>query len=263
MCGANKKTPQAHELESTIRMATSNLLAKYMDPLIRGRRQACRDLVVSALDSGMEPRKVYSDLIWPALENVDRLYREDRINLVEEHMATRINRSVADHVQSRLDRSKSLGRKILITCASGEPEELSAQMCADLFEADGWEVFFLGGGIPRDEVASLVGQLQPDMLMIVGSKPTDAPLVRQMIDYIREIDACPTMNILVSGGVFNRAAGLWREVKADYFAETAGEALELAGTAQSRTPEKRVLGAPKKRRRRRRPPLLVQAEGKA
>lgn len=244
-------------------MAASKLLPKYIDPLLEGNRKACRELVVSALDSGMEPRMLYRDLIWPALEHVEKLYREDRINLAEEHMATRINRTVADHLQSRLDRSTTLGKKIIITCAEGEPEEISAQMCADLFESDGWEVFLLGGGIPRDEITTLVGKLQPDLLMIVGSKPTDAPIVRQLIDHIRDISACPTMNILVSGGVFNRAAELWKEVRADFFAETASEALEIAGQAVPRTPEKRIPGAPKKRRRRRRPPLLAQAEGSA
>jgi methanogenic corrinoid protein MtbC1 len=176
-------------------------------------------------------------------------------------MATRINRTVADHIQSRLDRSEQNGKRILITSAEGEAEEISAQMCADIFEADGWEVYFLGAGIPRDEMGNLVGQLQPNMLMIVGSKPTDVPVIRQMIDYIREINACPTMNVLVSGGVFNRAEGLWREVKADFFAETAADALETALEASPRNPEKRVIGGPKKRRRRRRPPLLAQMEG--
>lgn len=244
-------------------MAHTRLFNQYMEPLLRGKRETCRNLVMSALDSGVEPRKLYSELIWPALEEVDKMYREDRINLAEEHMATRINRTVADHVQSRLERTKKLDKKIIITSAEGEAEEISAQMCADLFEADGWEVYFLGGGIPQDEVSAMVGRLQPDMLMIVGSKPADAPIIRQMIDYIRSIDACPTMNVLVSGGVFNRAAGLWREVKADFFTETATEALEIAANAEPRKVEKRVLNAPKKRRRRRRPPLLVQTEGNA
>ena len=244
-------------------MANPTLLAKYMDPLLRGERSTCRELITSALDSGTPARALYRDLIWPALENVDKLYREDRINLAEEHMATRINRTVADHLQSRLDHRDRKGKRILITCSDGEPEEISAQMSADLFEADGWDVYFLGGGVPRDEVASLVGQLQPDLLLIVGSKPTDAPIVRQMIDHIREIEASPHMNIMVSGGVFNRAGGLWQEVKADFFAKNAPEALEIAAKAEPRKAEKRIAGAPKKRRRRRRPPLLVQAEGNA
>ncbi|MFQ5430366.1 MAG: B12-binding domain-containing protein [Phycisphaerae bacterium] len=243
-------------------MANSNLLTRYMAPLLTGERHACREIVLSALDSGVEPRTLYRDLIWPALEHVEQLYRADRITTAEEHLATRINRTVADHVQSRLDRSKKLGKKVLITCAAGEREEFTAQMTADLFESDGWDVYLLGGGIPKDEVGVLVGRLQPQMLLIVGSKPTDAPGVRQMIDYVREINACPTMNILVSGGVFNRAEGLWKEVKADFFAETASAALEIAAKVEPRKPVKCIPGAPKKRRRRRRPPLLAQVEGR-
>ncbi|MBN2559796.1 MAG: B12-binding domain-containing protein [Phycisphaerae bacterium] len=244
-------------------MPKSLLLSDYMDPLLRGERRVCREMVRTAIHRGACPQELYHELIWPAMENVDRLYREDRISLAEEHMATRINRTVADHLQSRMEARPLLGRRIIVACASGEAEEFIAQMCADLFEADGWDVYLLGGGVPHDEIISLVGALQPHTLLIVGSKPTDAPSVRNLIDYIREISACPTMNIMVSGGVFNRAGGLWREVKADLFAETAAEALELARQASPRKPELRVPGAPKKRRRRRRPPLLAQVEAQA
>ncbi len=237
------------------------LLSQYLDPLLRGERRMCRDLVTSALEKGVQPREMYQEVIWPAMTRVDELYRDDRINAAEEHMATRINRTVADHVQSRMDRRQSLGKRIVIGCASGEAEEFSAQMCADLFEADGWDVYLLGGGVPQDEIASLVGQLQPSILVIVGSQAGDAPAVRQLIDYIHEINACPEMNIMVSGGVFNRAGELWKEVKADLFAETPGEALDVAARAEPRRAEIRLPGMPKKRRRRRKPPLLAQMEG--
>jgi methanogenic corrinoid protein MtbC1 len=244
-------------------MPTSELLRRYLDPLLQGHRQTCREIIKIELDKGTHPRTLYHDLIWPAMEHVEQLYREDRINLASEHMATRINRAVAEHLQANLPRKQPLDKRVLITCAHGEAEEFSAQMCADLFEADGWDVFLLGGGVPHDEVGSVVGQLQPDILLVIGSQPSYTPQVRQLIDYVRSINACPCMNIMVSGGVFSRAMGLWREVKADLYAETAGEALELAGQAEPRKPEARVPGAPKKRRRRRRPPLLAQVEVEA
>jgi methanogenic corrinoid protein MtbC1 len=244
-------------------MNSSNLLSQYLDPLLRGERKTCRELVMGALQQGTNPRALYQDLLWPAMERVQQLYREDRINIAAEHMAARINRTVADHLQTRLDRQESKDRRLVICCADSEPEELSAQMFADLFEADGWDVFLLGGGVPHDEIGNLVGQVQPHLLLVFGSKPSDAPLVRQLIDHVREINACPHMNIMVSGGVFNRASGLWREVKADLFAETACEALETAAQAEPRTPEPRITGAPKKRRRRRRPALLLQMEATA
>jgi methanogenic corrinoid protein MtbC1 len=132
-------------------------------------------------------------------------------------------------------------------------------MCADLFEADGWAVYFLGGGVPQDEVLSLVGNLRPHILLIFGTKPQGVPGVRKLIDMVREIGANPTMNIMISGGVFNRADGLWKEVNADLYARTIGQALRLAQQATPRTPEIRIPGAPKKRRRRRRSPLLAAA----
>ena len=244
-------------------MPSSELLRRYLDPLLQGHRQTCRELVKLELNKGTHPRDLYHGLIWPAMEHVEQLYREDRINLASEHMATRINRSVAEHLQANLPRNEPVGKRVLITCAHGEAEEFSAQMCADLFEADGWDVYLLGGGVPHDEVSSVAGQLQPDILLIIGSQPSDAPQVRTLIDFVRSINACPAMNIMVSGGVFNRASGLWKEVKADLYAETASEALELAGKAEPREPEVRVPGAPKKRRRRRRPPLLAQVEAEA
>jgi methanogenic corrinoid protein MtbC1 len=136
-------------------------------------------------------------------------------------------------------------------------------MCADLFEADGWDVYFLGGGVPDDEVLSLVGQLRPDILLIFGTQPQGVPGVRRLIDRIRDIDAHPTMNVMISGGVFNRADGLWEEISADLFAPTATEALRIANAAKPKEPTARPTGPVRKRRRRRRSPYLEPVEGRS
>lgn len=232
------------------------LLNRYMEPLLRGERKSCRQLVTEALEAGAPPRAIIQNLIWPAMETVNKLYRDDRINAASEHMATRINRLVADQVHAHLEQAASNGRRALIVCANDEPEELEAQMCADLFEADGWEVFFVGGGVPDDEILSLVGELRPTIMVLVGAKPSDAPKARTLVTMLREVDSNPTMNVMVTGGVFNRAEGMWQEVQADLFAPNAAEALAIANTAKPRTPTTTSPDAPKKRRRRRRAPLL-------
>lgn len=241
-------------------MASSSLLEEYLTPLLAGNRITCRELATAQLARTDNAARLYHELLWPAMERVDKLYRTDRINAASEHMATRINRAVAGQLQPNLPHAEPNGKRMLIMCADGEPEELGAQMCGDLFEARGWEVYFLGGGVPNDEVLSLAGQLRPDLLLIFGTQPPGVPGIRHLIDLIREIDVNPTMNIMVSGGVFNRADGLWKEVNADLFARTAHEAIPLAEAAEPRKPVARPPGAPKKRRRRRRPPLLVTPE---
>jgi len=241
-------------------MSVDRYFERLMNPLLAGRRQECRDVLSEAMEAGVEASQIYRNMIWPAMEQVAVMYREDRISLVAEHMATRISRSLADQLQARLDRGLPNGKSMLLMCAAGEPEELGAQMCADLFEAEGWNVYFIGGGVPDDEVLELTGRLRPDILTIFGTQPSGVPGVRRLIDLIREVGANPTMNIMISGGVFNRAEGLWKEVNADLFAPNAAEALKVAAEAKPRKPEIRIPGAPKKRRRRRRPPLLAQVE---
>lgn len=234
-------------------------IEEYVIPLLAGNRPACREYVARQLELCTDPVSLYYDLLWPAMEHVDKLYRNDRINSAAEHMATRINRSIADQLQTHLQKADPIQKRIVIACAEGEPEELGAQMCADLFEAQGWEVFFLGGGVPNDEILGLVGQLDPHVLLIFGTQPAGVPGVRKLVDQIREIGVASTMNIIVSGGVFNRADGLWKEVNADIVAKTASQALVLADETPPRIPTPPKVGAPKKRRRRRR--VLTTAGG--
>ena len=241
-------------------MPSAALLEQYMTPLIAGDRSTCREFVIGQVAKTKEIVGLYHNLLWPAMGRVEKLYREDRINAACEHMATRINRSIADQLQLSLPCSEPNGKRLVIACADGEPEELGAQMCADLFEARGWNVYFLGGGVPNDEILSLVGQLRPDLLLVFGTQPGGVPGVRRLIDQIRDIGVNPTMNIMTSGGVFNRADGLWREVSADLMAKTALVAFGIAESAPPRMPEPQKTGMPKKRRRRRRQPIAAAPE---
>jgi hypothetical protein len=55
---------------------------------------------------------------------------------------------------------------------------------------------------------------------------------------------------MVSGGLFNRAEGLWQEIGADLFAATALEALQLASKDTPIEPEARTINRRKKGRQR-------------
>jgi len=212
---------------------------KYMEQLIQGNRIGCRQVLGEALQTGTPANVIYTDLFWPIMEEIEKLYRGHKIDIITEHMATRINRTLVDQVQSKLPRCEGRNKKIIITCASDEPEELGAQMCADLFESDGWDVKFIGSGVPNDEIIALVGIVQPDVLFIYGTKPSGAPGVRSLMDTIRTIEACPQLRIMLSGGVFNRAEGLWEEIGADLFAATAKDALKEALSDRRAVPNKR------------------------
>lgn len=231
-------------------MVEQYTLARYLEPLLRGERKGCRAVVEETLQSGLPANSVYTHLIWPVMVEIEKLFRSDKISPVQEHMATRISRTIVDQLQNKLPRRPRKNKKIVLCCAAEDLQELGAQMMADLFESDGWEVRFLGGGLTNDDIFAFVNEYAPDILLIYGTGPKQAPQVRRLIDTIKTVDAWPNLRIIVSGGLFNRAEGLWEEIGADAYAATAIEALQVTSDdSRMARCERRTINRRKKRNR--------------
>lgn len=209
-------------------MIKADTLERYLMALINGDRKQARTVIEETLQTGTPANMVYTQVVWPIMVQLEKLNQQDKITPVQEHLAVRINRTIVDQLQNKLPRKQQKNRKITICCSEEEIQELGAQITADLFESDGWEVKFLGGGLNNEDILSFVNTFGPDVLLIYGTAPQQAPGIRTLIDRIKEVNAWQDMKIMVSGGLFNRAEGLWQEVGADMFAPTAEEAVELA-----------------------------------
>lgn len=229
-------------------MVKQHTLARYLEPLLRGDRKACRAVIEETLQSGVPANSVYVHVVWPVMLEIENLLREDKITPVQEHLATRVNRTIVDQLQNKLPRRPYKNKKVVVCCAPDELQELGAQMMTDLFESDGWDVRFLGGGLTNDDILVFINEYAPAILLIYGTAPRQAPDVRRLIDTIKSINAWPTMRILVSGGLFKRAEGLWQEMEADMYASDPIEALQIAsGEAPVAQGEQRTINRRKKR----------------
>lgn len=232
-------------------MTIGELFKQYLEHLFSGKRCESRELILAAHDRGISASKLLQLIIWPAMEQVDKLYRRNEIQRITEHIATRINRMIADMLHGLLAREPKTGRRIVVVCGDGEVEELGAQILADLFEAKGWSVWFLGSGVPNDEIIQFIGKIRPDVLGIYGTQPVGVPNVRRLVDLVHELGIFEEMQIMVTGGVFNRAEGLADEIKADLFAPNAREALQMVEDHPVRVPR---VDMPEPGRRRKRHP---------
>ncbi len=212
--------------------------------LVTGDRRGAREIVNEVRGEGLTAEELTHRLYWPALEMINKLFRADQLATISHHYATRLLRTLVDQAQGEYAQRERRGRKIVMFCGRGEVEDLAGQLAADLVEADGYEVYFSGGGVANDEILSEVGRHRPDVLLMFGSSPADAPHIRQLIDRIRTVDACPTLQIVVGGGVFNRADGLAEEIGADLWVRDPAELLEKLDTDKERraTPEQRTVG---------------------
>ena len=244
---------------TTAGISTAELFKQYLEHLFLGRRCEARELMFAALDRGTTASRLLMHIIWPAMEQVEHLYREDRISRIIEHMAARINRMVADQLHGFLARKPKSGKRMVVVSGHGETEELGAQIIADMFEGEGWTVWLLGAGVPNDEILQFAGEVRPDILCVFGTGPSGVPEVRQLVELIRGVGICDDMQVLVAGGVFNRADGLAEEVKADLFAPDIMEVMQTVLEHPVRIPKPDV-PEPGRRRKRKREPAAAAAE---
>ena len=240
-------------------MQTVEIFKQYLEHLFSGNRGSAREYLLNANDRGFGAERLLTHIITPAAEQIERLYREDRISKITEHIATRINRMIANQLQRVLRNNPRNGRRLVLLCGDDERSELGAQIMADLFEAQGWSVWFVGGGVANDEILKFVGQIDPDLLMVHSSLPPEVPNVRKLITMIREVGICKDMQVMVCGGIYNRAEDLADEIKADLFAHDPTEALCLVERSPNRTPQVDK-PEPGRRRKRRKKRELVQVQ---
>jgi methanogenic corrinoid protein MtbC1 len=218
----------------SLSIPSQSLSEVYLEPLLAGDRLVCRKMIDEALFAGTGAYELLTQLIWPTMEQIQNLFREDRISQSTLNLATLLNRSITDQVSSKLIRKEPNDKKVMIFCGNDEPEELGGQITADLFEADGWTTRFAGGGVPEDEVLKLIGEYRPDLLVLFATLPSGVPAVRKLIDYLREVNSCPEMQVMCCGGIYKRAEGLAEEIGADLYAPDAAEAVAAASAHPSR-----------------------------
>jgi methanogenic corrinoid protein MtbC1 len=224
------------------------IVERLFQTLITGDRSGARQIVSETREQNVSAEDLTHEIYWPTLDMINNLFRNDQLTTLAHHYGVRILRSLIDQAQAEYTQSSRRNRKVCMFSGSSEADELAGQMTADIIEADGFEVLFGGGGIANDEVLAEVGEQRPDILLMWASAPSDAPNIRQLIDTIRGVNACPNMQIVVGGGVFNRAPGLAEEIGADLWARTPRDLIECLGTQTARraTEDQRTVGRNRK-----------------
>lgn len=217
-------------------MHSEVLIERFFTALISGNRVASREIVDEVLQADCPAETVLDKLFWPTLEHIQKVYRADQLSELSHHYATRLIHALANQMQLRLKRADRRGKTVLLVSGPESGEEVGAHLTADLLEADGYDVYFAGGGVANDEVVNQLGELSADILVVFGAAPSTVPLTRQLIDRLHSIGACPKLQVVVGGGVFNRADGLAEEIGADLWAKSP---MDLV-TAVSKKPKKRM-----------------------
>lgn len=194
--------------------AVSGYGGLYLQALLDRDASRAREVVESAVDSGVAVPDVYAEILEPALREVGHLWAMDRLNVAQEHFATSVTQNVLATLGPRIRVPPTEGRLAIATGAPDELHQLGVQMVSDLLEAEGWEVLNLGAATPAADLLELVEMECPDLVALSASTAGRLPGVAEVLPLLAAVRPRPL--VVVGGSLFTPEAGeLAKELGAD------------------------------------------------
>jgi len=201
----------------------------FLQAILQGNRKAALAVCTEALRDGIPVMDVYVGVLQHALYEVGRLWEANRIAVAVEHMATAVAQFVMAQLYLLLPLAPKKKGNAVITGIEGELHQIGANMVADVLEAEGWNVRFLGTNLPHSGVLEAVEDHKADMVGVSATMLFNLPKVRRLIADIREKFPTRTPRILIGGGAFRSVPSPAATVEADGYGADLKSALALAG----------------------------------
>ncbi|HET6405373.1 MAG TPA: cobalamin-dependent protein [Candidatus Thermoplasmatota archaeon] len=186
-----------------------------VDALIAADRRRVQTILLEELEGSRSLAALADDLVQPAMSEIGRLWQENRLTVVQEHMATALMQTALARAAASAAFGAPSGRRALFACVEGNQHGMGLRMISDSFEQAGWEARFLGQDVPSRELVAAVREWEPHLLGLSISLPQHVATTRRLIDALRSTVGVRTPRIIVGGIPIVDFPGLARVIGAD------------------------------------------------
>jgi excisionase family DNA binding protein len=112
-------------------------------------------VVESALAAGMEPGRVYVDVLAPAMKTIGDEWESGRVSIADEHRASAVAVRLIGRLGPRFARKGRSRGHVAVAGAPGERHAIPLSMLGDLLRGAGFEVTDLGPDVPAEALADV------------------------------------------------------------------------------------------------------------
>ncbi len=175
----------------------------YLSAILAGRRAAALAVIEEALEHGIPLVDIYIDVLADCLQKVGKLWEMNQINVAQEHIATAITQFVIASIYPRVSPSGASHGSMVVTGVSGELHQIGANLVADIMEANGWDVQFLGSNLSTSSVLKAIESNSAQVVCISTTLLANLPAAADLIRAVRSQFKERTPRIVVGGAAFN------------------------------------------------------------
>ncbi|MBC7962645.1 MAG: cobalamin B12-binding domain-containing protein [Steroidobacteraceae bacterium] len=201
------------------------LRQEYLNEILAGKRKPALEIIMDAYHGGYPIPGIYMDVFQEALYEIGRLWETNQITVADEHMGTAITQYVMSNLYQFFEVAERQRGKLVMTGVEGELHQVGANMVADVLEADGWDVMFLGTNVPEEGAIESIRQHKADIFGISSTMFFNIPKVIRLVEATRK-EFGDSVRIMLGGGAFRTVQELPPELEGCLVALDLSEALE-------------------------------------
>ncbi|HEY6760073.1 MAG TPA: cobalamin-dependent protein [Baekduia sp.] len=197
---------------------------RYLDQLLVPDPRAAWAAVEHALARGVAPRRIYLDVLTPAMVEIGRLWETARIGVAQEQLATQITQMVLARLAPVLDEhtdataSTHPRRRALVAGTPNELHAIGARMVADFLQASGWDVVLLGPDTRTAEIVDATRDTHPHVVALSTSLSSNLLSAGRVFSALRHLALEPKPLLVAGGRAYDGLPDRARVMGADVFA---------------------------------------------
>ena len=201
-------------------------LEKLYTAVLEGDAKSSAAITKQALDEGVEPMKLVTDAMVPAMDEAGRRFEAEEYFVPELLLAARAMKAAMALIRPLLVASgaKSAGR-VAVGTVKGDLHDIGKNLVASMLEGGGFDVLDLGADVSPEKFIEAVKEKGAQVVCLSALLTVTMPAMKTTIEALKTAGLRGSVKVLVGGAPVT--AQYANEIGADGYGENANSAVAL------------------------------------
>ncbi|MCS6873963.1 MAG: B12-binding domain-containing protein [Pyrinomonadaceae bacterium] len=174
----------------------------FLKALLAGCEEEAGSFLIKAYLNGNSLAEIFDQIISPAMRRIGELWFEGKINVAQEHLATRVVYSSLFRLRSAMPVVEQKARLAFCCSFEGDFHELPTYLSQMIFESHGWEVMNFGSNTPVYSLAEETLVHSPEVICIASTVMEDYDRLARDYSHFRSRISRLKIPVILGGRMF-------------------------------------------------------------
>jgi methanogenic corrinoid protein MtbC1 len=110
--------------------------------------------------------EIYDLVVRPGLYEIGDRWKNKEIDIYREHRASHETLDAMSKLQAEIFRKPSVGKQAVCACLDDELHDIGLRCAANILEAEGWSIHYLGTRTPYKSIVESVKDVRPEIVCL-------------------------------------------------------------------------------------------------